>query len=120
MFFWHPEEREAHEKATARSMELLRDWLTPEQNRELEEKNYFTVRGSDTGERYRINAGIGTASGVAPYNISQIDDNDKVVARFCVVPQGIDTRGDTLLSQKIWFETDELQARCRANRAGWM
>lgn len=118
MFFWHPEEREAYDKADARSMTLLRDWLTESQLRELDENNYFTVRGSDTGERYRIIADAGSSAGVRPYNIAEIDDDGKVIKRFCVVPVGITARGDTLLSQKIWLETDELTARARANRAG--
>ena len=73
--------------------------------------NFFFVRGSDTGERYRIHAKA------TPYNVMQLDDDNKIVMRFCVAPQGIAASGDIVLAQKIWFETDELKARARANRA---
>jgi hypothetical protein len=99
-------------RATERSIELLRSWLTHDQLRQFDEHGWFIVRGSDTGERYRINYGN------VAYNIHELDDNDHVVQRFCVVREGELPVGDVMLAQKIAFETEKLHARRVANRRG--
>jgi hypothetical protein len=97
-------------QAVERSIELLRSWLTSGQLRQFDRHGWFIVRGSDTGERYRINY-----ANVA-YNVHELDDNDRVVQRFCVVPEGELPVGDVMLAQKIAFETEEPHARRVANR----
>ena len=88
----------------------LRSWLTPDQLRQFDEHGCFIVRGSDTGKRYQINYGN------VAYNIDELDDNDCVVQRFCVVPEGNLPVGDVMLTQNFAFEKDELNARRVANR----
>jgi hypothetical protein len=93
-----------------RSIELLRSWLTPDQLRQFDEHGWFIVRGGDTGERYRINYANVT------YNVHQLDDNDHVVQRFCVVPAGNLPVADVMLAQKTSLENMELDVRRVANR----
>lgn len=101
------ERRIAHE----RSIELLRSWLTPVQLAEFDGLQRFIVRGSETGERYRI------TSPAMAYNVAELNDTDEIVARFCFVPQNdVRSHGDIMLAQKIMLETDELRARSIANR----
>jgi hypothetical protein len=104
-------------QAEQRSIELLRSWLTLDQLREFDANGWFIVRGSDTGERYRITCAR------APYNVHELDDDGNVVLRLCFAPKDIDAPGDIMLAQKISLEKDELSARVIANRlspiAGW-
>jgi hypothetical protein len=99
-------------RPTERSIELLRSWLTTDQLHQFDEHGWFIVRGSDTGKRYRIN------SADVAYNIHELDDNGRIVERFCVVPEGNFPIGDIMLTQKIAFETEELKARRVANLHG--
>jgi hypothetical protein len=41
----------------ARSLRLLRSWLSPQQRVQFDTKGYFDVVGCDTGKRYRIRRG---------------------------------------------------------------
>ena len=38
----------------ARGVDLLREWLSPEQRAQFDAKRYFDVIGCDSGKRYRI------------------------------------------------------------------
>ena len=89
---------------------MLRSWLTPDQLHQFNEHSWFIVRGGDTGKRYRINY-----ANVA-YNVHELDDNEHVVQRFCIVLKGNLPVGDVMLMQKISFEKTELDARRIANR----
>lgn len=100
--------QEAHE----RSIELLKEWLTPAQRKQFGQHNYFDVIGSETKTRYRIRGGNG------PYNVAELKKGHPVVC-LCFVPL-VDYRtlalGDTLLAQKIMLEHDEPEALRIANR----
>jgi hypothetical protein len=110
-FFGSEEDRRRCAEAEKRSYDLLRSWLTPEQLADFNETDTFICRGSDTGERYRIDNKLPT------FNVILLDDSDKDVQRFCFLPQGETLpRGDVLLTQKFYIEKDELKARCRSNR----
>jgi len=89
---------------------LLRSCLSAEQCKQFDKNHYFIVRGSDTGERYRINY-----ADVA-YNVHELDDQGDIVKRFCFVPEGNLPAGDVMLTQKLLLENDELKARAISNR----
>lgn len=53
LFIWHG----AEGTPEGRSLQLLREWLSPAQREQFARKGYFEVVGSDSGIRYRIHAG---------------------------------------------------------------
>lgn len=93
----------------ARGQRLLRDWLTPEQRRQLEANGYFEVTGCDSGKRYRIYRGRMT-------NVYEMDDLGSPRKGWCFVPFGFLAVGDVMLAQKIALETSEDAALAVANR----
>jgi hypothetical protein len=90
----------AHE---ARGLQLLRQWLSPDQLAQFDAKGYFEVNGCDSGRRYRIHNGTGM-------NIYEIDRAGHDRTGWCFVPDGCLVAGDVLLAQKIALETDECGA----------
>jgi hypothetical protein len=93
----------------ARSIKLLREWLSPEQLAQFDAKRYFDVIGSDSGKRYRIRYGSAT-------NVYEIDGDGRSIVGWCFVPTGYLVAGDVMLAQKIALETNELRALAVANR----
>jgi hypothetical protein len=111
MFFDPVQLQEQRRQADERSIELLRSCLTPRQRHEFDTLKSFVVRGSETGERYRID------QPTKAYNVALLDDAGDIVFRLCFVPKGgVTAIGDVMLAQKIWLENDELAARAIANR----
>jgi hypothetical protein len=84
----------------ARGLRLLREWLSPEQLAQFEEKGYFDVIGCHSGRRYRIRNG-------SSMNIHEIDHTGQVLGGWCFVPNNYLVTGDVMLAQKIALETDE-------------
>lgn len=113
--------RDAAEK---RAAETLRWTLNDEQRATLDKKGHFFIVGSG-GTRYRI------STGGYSYNIAWIDETDgSTLARFCAHPSlaAVDLAGergrtpieDSVLSQKLMIETDELEFLRIANVTdGW-
>lgn len=106
-----PDERaeleRTREAATARSIELLRDWLTPEQRADFDETKSFEVVGGCSGRRYRVKWGY----------MMNVDEEDG--GAICFAPIGAGSEipvGDVMLAQKIALETDESEALRIANR----
>jgi hypothetical protein len=93
----------------ARGLELLKQWLSPEQLAQYNAKKYFDVTGCDSGKRYRISYG-------AAMNIHEIDGAGCPRGGWCFVPKGHLVAGDVMLAQKIALETDERGALAVANR----
>ncbi len=93
----------------ARGLELLKQWLSPEQLAQYNAKKYFDVTGCDSGKRYRISHG-------AAMNIHEIDGAGCPRGGWCFVPKGHLVAGDVMLAQKIALETDERGALAVANR----
>ena len=93
----------------ARGLELLKQWLSPEQLAQYNAKKYFDVKGCDSGKRYRISHG-------AAMNIHEIDGAGCPRGGWCFVPKGHLVAGDVMLAQKIALETDERGALAVANR----
>jgi hypothetical protein len=91
------------EDREARGMTLLREWLSPQQLRQLEVYNYFEVIGGDSGTRYRIQYGVST-------NVIELDNCGRPRSGWCFIPEGSLVPGDVMLTQKIALETNERAA----------
>jgi hypothetical protein len=93
----------------ARGLQLLREWLSPQQLRQFNTRGSFDVVGCDTGKRYRIYYG-------SSMNIDELDDLDRAQTSYCFVPQVPLVPGDVMIAQKIALETDECAALAVARR----
>jgi hypothetical protein len=93
----------------ARGIQLLREWLTPEQRAQFDANRYFDVIGCDSGKRYRIHYGSST-------NVHEIDSEGRSTNGWRFVPSGHLVAGDVMLAQKIALETNELGALAVANK----
>jgi hypothetical protein len=94
-----------------RGRRLLRDWLSPHQRAQFDEKFYFEVVGCDSQKRYRIY----DRKFDAP-NVYEIDDAGQFKAVWCFLPAGRLPTADIMLAQKIALETNEDSALAVANR----
>ena len=103
-----PPQTATPEDAESRSLELLRNNLSPAQRQQFALYNYFDVTGGDSGKRYCIHMG-------RAFNIAQLDANGARERTLCFEPQGTLPIGDVLLAQKIALELFELQALRIAN-----
>ena len=92
----------------ARSLRLLRSWLSSQQRVQFDTQGYFDVVGCDTGKRYRIRRGMSA-------NVHEIDEYGRLGPGRCFVPLGGLPHGDVMLAQKIALETDEARALNIAN-----
>src|SRR5258705_4471329 len=92
----------------ARGLELLKEWLSPEQFAQYDAKSYFEVTGCHSGKRYRISHGTSM-------NIYELDGAGRPRVGWCFVPKGYLVAGDVMLAQKIALETDERHALTVAN-----
>ena len=99
----------ASNTSNARSLRLMRHWLSPNQRAELDDSGSFEVVGCDSGKKYRIYRG--TAS-----NVFEIDDAGRPKVCWCFMPLGRLVAGDVMLAQKIALETNESAALAVANR----
>jgi hypothetical protein len=93
----------------ARGLELLKQWLSPEQFAQYDTKSYFEVTGCHSGKRYRISHGTSM-------NIHELDGAGRPRIGWCFAPKGYLVAGDVMLAQKIALETDERGALAVANR----
>ena len=93
----------------ARGLQLMTDWLSPEQRAEFDDSGTFEVVGCDSGKRYRIYRG--TAQ-----NVFETDDAGQLKVGLCFTPYGGLVAGDVMLAQKIALETNESGALAVANR----
>jgi hypothetical protein len=93
----------------ARGLELLKEWLSPEQFAQYDAKSYFEVTGCHSGKRYRISHGTSM-------NIHELDGAGRPRVGWCFAPKGYLVAGDVMLAQKIALETDERGALTVANR----
>jgi hypothetical protein len=93
----------------ARSLRLLKEWLSEEQLRCYEERGYFEVIGCDSRSIYRIHR-------ARQMNVKQLDDAGKPICGWCFLPDGNLAAGDVMLAQKVALETDETRALAVANR----
>lgn len=103
--------RLVHQKDTpeARGRNLLREWLTPEQQVQFDAHSYFDVVGCVSGKTYRIH--FGTSA-----NVQELGEDGIPRMGWCFVPSGNLVPGDVMLAQKIALETGEQAALAVANR----
>ena len=94
----------------ARSLTLLKEWLSPEQRACYEQFRYFEVVGSHTGTRYRIHHGT-------QINVEELSQTGQHVCKWCFFPDGSLVVGDVMLAQKIALETNERDALSVARRS---
>jgi len=93
----------------ARGLELLKEWLSPQQFAQYDAKSYFEVTGCHSGKRYRISHGTSM-------NIHELDGAGCPCVGWCFAPKGYLVAGDVMLAQKIALETDERGALAVANK----
>ena len=93
----------------ARGLELLKQWLSPEQFAQYDAKSYFEVIGCHSGKRYPVSRGTSM-------NIHELDGAGCPCVGWCFVPKGHLVAGDIMLAQKIALETGERGALAVANR----
>src|SRR6516225_1946978 len=93
----------------ARGLQLMRDWLSPDQRAQFDDSGTFEVVGCDSGKRYRIYRG--TAQ-----NVFEIADDGWLIVGLCFIPSGELVAGDVMLAQKIALETNENGALAVAYR----
>jgi hypothetical protein len=91
-----------------RGLDLLKEWLSPEQLAQYDAHKYFDVIGCHTGRRYRIHHGNGA-------NVVELNDAAVPRTGWCFVPNDHLVAGDVMLAQKIALETDERGALAAAN-----
>ena len=97
----------AREASNKKSIELMKNWLTPKQLEEYQQTGAFEVIGNHTGTHYRIH-------NASPYNVIELDRGVRR-RRLCFVPDNANAPGDVMLAQKIMLETNERQALKVAN-----
>lgn len=97
-------------RARQRSLDLLLKCLTPAQRAEFERTSAFKVRGSKSGQQYRI-----TYATTA--NIEVIEPPGTVVRRLCAGPVGVPIPA-VMLAQKLMLEADEPEFLRIAARLG--
>ena len=97
-------EREA---ANKKSIDLMKNWLTPKQLEEYQQTSAFEVIGNHTGTHYHIH-------NASPYNVVELDRGVRR-RRLCFVPDNANALGDVMLAQKIMLETNERHALEVAN-----
>jgi type IV secretory pathway VirB10-like protein len=106
------EERQAAERkrevARKKAEKLLRESLDKKQREQFNKTKWFFVV-SESGKRYRIRRGwVG--------NVDEINQDDMVVATYCIHPQMHVPIEDSMLIQKLMLEADESRFKQVANR----
>ncbi len=93
----------------ARSLKLLREWLSPDQLAQFDADGHFDVIGCDTGQKYRIHYG-------SSMNVEELDKFGQPRICYCFVTDAPLAPGDVVLAQKIALETGEYAALAVANK----
>jgi hypothetical protein len=104
-----PDFRYGYFEREARGLNLLKEWLSPEQFAQYDANSYFEVTGCQSGKRYRISHGISM-------NVYELDGAGRPSVGWCFTPKGYLVAGDVMLAQKIALETDERGALAVANK----
>lgn len=93
---------------------LLDQHLSEKQRSDLAAKGHFelTTIHSQSGERRRYRINRGRAG-----NVERIDENGKRLSRYCIHPVINCPDEDTMLTQKLWLETNEELFLRTANRS---
>ena len=106
---WQPLSGGGLHPSRNRAINLLKEWLSPEQLAQYESDRIFDVIGGQSGKRYRIRSGTSM-------NICEIDSRGRMIEGLCFAPNEILVAGDVMLTQKIALETDECSVLAVARR----
>jgi hypothetical protein len=104
-----PSPRMHHKEAQRRSIQLLKQNLSPSQREQYERRGHFEVTGGCSGYRYRIRHGH-------QMNVERLDKNGRRISLLCFMPEGHLAVGDIMLAQKIALELFETEAMQIANK----
>jgi hypothetical protein len=104
------EEIEKNRLSSEKAKQILLDHLTPEQRDTVEKNGWFVIEGGITGKRYKIKSG-----GVAG-NIEELDDNGKMIAKYCCHLSHVFPQSDHHLAQKLMLEWNESEFLRLANK----
>jgi hypothetical protein len=96
-------------EAKRRSIQLLKQNLSPTQREQYERLGHFEVIGGYSGSRYRIRHGH-------QMNVERLDKNGRRVGLLCFMPEGNLPVGDVMLAQKMALEFCESDAIWLANK----
>src|ERR1700687_6290724 len=102
-----PSFRYGYWEGEARGLELLKEWLSPEQFAQYDANSYFEVTGCHSGKRYRISHGTSM-------NIHELDGAGRPRVGWCFAAKGSLVAGDVMLALKIALETHARAARAVA------
>ena len=91
-----------------KAMNILKEWLSPQQLAQYEQYCYFDVTGSHTKRWYRIYTG-------GSYNVREITRGGRYITDYCFYPDNLHHLGDILLAQKVALETNEQEVLKVAN-----
>src|SRR3981081_3909284 len=75
----------------ARGLELLKEWLSPEQFAQYDTKSYFEVTGCHSGKQNRISHGTSM-------NVYELDGAGRPRVGLCFAPKGYLVAGDVMLA----------------------
>lgn len=105
--------------AEQRALETLKRWLTPEQREELAQTGSFTVKGSNSGDRYTISTGLrfGNVKRDRRIRVGLFKLPIKEAERYCATSIRLPI-ADQALIQKLMIENDEKGFLRVANRTG--
>ena len=82
-----------------RGLELLKEWLSPEQFAQYDTKRYFEVTGCHSGKRYRISHG-------ASMNIHELDGSGRRVLAGVLRPKVTSSQATSCWHRKLrWRPT---------------
>lgn len=96
--------------ADLRAYDLLKEHLTPQQQKHFDAYGCFDVVGSRSHKRYRIR--IGTV-----FNVDEYAADGQYSRSWCFGPVGNLPIGDVLLAQKLALESSEEETLSVANTA---
>jgi hypothetical protein len=100
--------KEKEEAKTKKARQLLREVLSEEQNKQLDDKGYFELVSVDSGQRYRVNKG-------RTRNVQKLDNAGKVIKQLCFHPAAPVHDYDTMAIQAIMLRNDEAAVQKVAN-----
>lgn len=99
--------RQRAEAAQQKAEQLLREHLTPEQERAWQENRAIFVTGQ-SGKRYQIKEGH-------THNVFEVDEAGRPVREFCVHVGFHVPKADNVLAQKLALQFNEAELLRRAN-----
>lgn len=106
--------------AEQRALATLKRWLTPAQREELAQTGAFTVKGSNSGDRYTISTGLrfGNVKRCRRIRVGLLGLNVRVEEpRYCATTIRLPIP-DQALIQKLMIENDEKEFLRVANQTG--